>query len=117
MIPKRRPPTSKNWAYAYQLDPPQPELRFAKLKALLRRARLAARRNGRLWTGQIVMEAQITHILVVTDAPDEIRAVNGAIDAELKRLKMGFVITPPAKVSLSGVTPARRAAKAAARSG
>ncbi len=117
MIPKRRPRASKSWAYAYQLDPPQPELRFAKLKALLRRARLAARRNGRLWTGQIVMEAQITHILVVTDAPDEIRAVNGAIDAELKRLKMGFVITPPAKVSLSGVTPGGRAAKAAARSG
>ena len=117
MIPKRRPPASKSWAYAYQLDPPQPELRFAKLKALLRRARLAARRNGRLWTGQIVMEAQITHILVVTDAPDEIRAVNGAIDAELKRLKMGFVITAPAKESLPRVTLGRRAAKAAARSG
>ena len=117
MVPKQRPRSSKSWAYAYQLDPPQPELRVAKLKALLRRARLAALRDGRLWTGKIVIEAHITHILVVTDAPEEIRAVNGAIDAELKRLKMGFVITPPAKVSLPGVTPRRRALKAAARSG
>src|SRR2546422_4354437 len=65
MIPKQRPRAPKSWAYAYQLDPPQPEPRFAKLKMLLRRARLAAQRDGRLWTGQIVMEAHITHILVV----------------------------------------------------
>ena len=100
MIPKQRPRAPKSWAYAYQLDPPQPEPRFAKLKTLLRRARLAARRDGRLWTGQIVAEAHITHILIVTDAPDEVRAVDRAIDAELKRLKMGFAVTGPARVSL-----------------
>ena len=81
MIPKPRPRASKSWAYAYQLDPPQPEPRLAKVKTLLRRARLAAQRDGRLWTGQIVMEAHITHILVVTDAPEELRAVDRAIDA------------------------------------
>ncbi len=100
MIPKPRPRASKSWAYAYQLDPPQPEPRLAKVKTLLRRARLAAQRDGRLWTGQIVIEAHITHILVVTDAPDEVRAVDRAIGAELKRLKMGFAITRPARVSL-----------------
>ena len=100
MIPKQRPRAPKSWAYAYQLDPPQQEPRFAKLKILLRRARLAAQRDGRLWTGQIVMEAHITHILIVTDAPDEVRAVDRAIDAELKRLKMGFAVTGPARVSL-----------------
>src|SRR2546427_3326881 len=116
MIPKPRPLASKSWAYAYELDPPQPEPRLAKLRVLLRRARLAALRDGRLWTGKIVIEAHITHILVVTDAPDEIRAVNGAIDAELKRLKMGFAITRPARVSLPSVTPGRRASRASARS-
>src|SRR2546430_16726048 len=100
MIPKQRPRAPKSWAYAYQLDPPQPEPRFAKLKILLRRARLAAQRDGRVWTGKIVMEAHITHILVVTDAPDEGRAVDRAIDAELKRLTMGFAITRPARVWL-----------------
>ncbi len=116
MVPKPRPRASKSWAYAYQLNPPQPEPRFAKVRMLLRRARLAAQRDGRLWTGQIVMESHITHILVVTDAPDEVHAVDRAIDAELKRLKMGFAITGPARVSLPRVTPGR-APKGPARSG
>jgi len=106
VVPKQRPRASKSWAYAYQLNPPQQvEQRFAKVKILLRRARLAAQRDGRLWTGQIVMETHITHILVVTDDPDEVRWVDRAIEAELKRLKMGFAITGPARVSL----PAARA--------
>ena len=116
MVPKQRPRASKSWAYAYQLNPPQPEPRFANVKMLLRRARLAAQRNGRLWTGQIVMESHITHILVVTDAPDEVRAVDRAIDAEHNRLKMGFAITGPARVSLPRLTAGRRAPKRPARS-
>ena len=116
MRPKQPPRASKSWAYAYQLNPPQPEPRFAKVRMLLRRARLAAQRDGRLWTGQIVMESHITHILVVTDAPDEVRAVDRAIDAELKRLKMGFAITGPARVSLPRLTPGRRAPKTSAHS-
>ena len=100
MVSKQRPQAPESWAYAYQLDPPQPEPRFAKVKVLLRRARLAALRDGRLWTGQIVVEAHITHILVVTDAPHEVRAVDRAIAAELKRLKMDFAITGPARVSV-----------------
>ena len=83
----------------------------------LRRARLAAQRAGRLWTGQVVKGAHITHILVVTDAPDELRAVDRAIDMELKRLKMGFAITGPARVSLPRVTPGRRAPRTPTRSG
>ena len=109
MLPKQRPRVPERWAYAYELDPPQPEPRFGKVKMLLRRARLAARRNGRLWTGEIVMEAQITHILVVTDDPDEVRAVDRAIATELKRLKMDFAIKGPARVSLPRVTPGRGA--------
>src|SRR2546425_1133082 len=94
MILKRRPRPPESWAYAYQLNPPQPESRFAKVKMLLRRARLAAQRAGRLWTGQVVKDAHITHILVVTDAPDEVRAVDRAIDAELKRLTMALLSKP-----------------------
>ena len=115
MLPKQRPRAPESWAYAYQLNPPQPESRFAKIKILLRRARLAAQRDGRLWTGQVVKDAHITHILVVTDAPDEVRAVDRAIDAELNRLKMGFAITEPARVSLPRVTPGNPARKTPAR--
>ena len=117
MVPKQGPPAAESWAYAYQLIPPQPEPRFAKVKMLLRRGRLVAQRAGRLWTGQVVKDAHITHILVVTDAPREVRAVDRAIEAELKRLKMGFAVTGPARVSLPSVTPGRRAAKTSARAG
>ena len=117
MAPKQRPRAPERWAYAYQLNPPQPEPRFAKVKLLLRRAGQAAQREGRLWTGQIIMEAHITHILVVTDDPHEVRTIDQAIDAELKRLKMDFAITGPARVSLQRVTPRRRSPKTLARSG
>ena len=116
MLPKQRPRALERWAYAYQLNPPQPEPRFAKVKLLLRRAGQAAQRKGRLWTGQIIMEAHITHILVVTDAPREVRAVDRAIEAELRRLKMGFAMTGPARVSLPRVTPGSRAPKRPAHS-
>ena len=109
MLPKQRPRALERWAYAYQLNPPQPEPRFAKVKLLLRRAGQAAQREGRLWTGQIIMEAHITHILVVTDDPHEVRTIDQAIDAELKRLKMDFAIKGPARVSLPRVTPGRGA--------
>jgi len=117
MVPQKRSQASMSWAYAYQLNPPQPEPRFAKVKALLRRARQAAQRDGRLWTGQMVMEAHITHILVVTDDPHEVRAVDRAIGTELKRLKMGFAITWPARVSSPRVTRGRRAPRTPTRSG
>src|SRR5437762_555863 len=94
MVPKQRPRAAESWAYAYQLNPPQPEPRFAKIKMLLRRARLAAQRAGRLWTGQVVKDAHITHILVVTDAPDEAHAVDRAIDAELSRCAMALLSKP-----------------------
>jgi len=109
MAPKQRPRAPERWAYAYQLNPPQPEPLFAKVKMLLRRAGQAAQREGRLWTGQIIMEAHITHILVVTDDPHEVRTIDQAIDAELKRLKMDFAIKGPARVSLPRVTPGRGA--------
>src|SRR5438093_12936282 len=99
MSAKQRRRARENWAYAYQLDSPQPEPRFAKVKLLLRRAGQAAQREGRLWTGQIIMEAHITHILVVTDDPHEVRATDQPIDADLKHLKMDFAIKGPARVS------------------
>ena len=96
MVLKGRQLHDHAFIYAYQLDPPQPEPRFTKIKALLRRAKLAAGRNGELWTGRIVVETNITHILVVTDDPHQVHEVDRAIQAELKRLNMKFALTGPA---------------------
>ena len=110
MAPKRqRRRAPAHWVYAYELNPPQPEPRFKKIRTLLRRAQAAATRGGRLWTGRIVLETNITHILVVTDTPDQVRDVDQAIETELKQLNMDFALTGPARVSLPGVKPIRRA--------
>lgn len=100
-------PDGGRWVYAYQLDPPQPELRFSKLKALVRDAQKAAKREGRLWTGRIVVETLITHLLIVTDHPNQAPAVNRAIEAELKQLDMGFALNGPARLPWSRVTSGR----------
>lgn len=99
------------WVYAYELNPPQPEPRFRKIRVLLRRAQAAARRGGRLWTGRIVVESNITHILVVTDDPGQVRHVDRAIEAELQHLNMQFALTGPARFTLPRVTDGKRAPK------
>jgi hypothetical protein len=119
MVLKRQRRRAKaRWVYAYELNPPQPEPRFRKIKALLHRAQLAAQRGGRLWTGRIVLETNITHILVVTDNPAQVPDVDRAIEAELKQLNMDFALTGPARFSFSlpVARPRSRAAKKHARS-
>lgn len=111
MVPKRqrRPAQAQaRWVYAYELNPPQPEPQFRRIRALLRRAQLAAQRGGRLWTGRIVVETNITHILVVTDKPGQVHDVDRAIEVELKHLNMDFALTGPARFSMPGTKPAKR---------
>jgi hypothetical protein len=104
--PKRR--AQSRWVYAYELDPPQPEQPFKKIRALLRRTRRAAQHGGRLWTGRIVLETSITHILVVTDDLGQVHDVDRAIEAELKHLNMDFALTGPARFPMRGATRSRR---------
>jgi hypothetical protein len=106
-----RSPLHARWVYAYQLDPPQPEARFKKVNALVRQVQSAATRKGRLWTGRIVVETLITHLLIVTDHPEQVPAVNRAIEAELKQLDMGFALTGPAPLPLSNGTRATWASR------
>jgi hypothetical protein len=91
---------SGRWMYAYELNPPQPDSRFTKIRLLLRRAQRAARKGGRLWTGRIVLETNITHILVVTDNPAQVNHVDQAIENELKQLNMDFSLRGPARFAL-----------------
>lgn len=101
MISKRQRPRARTrWVYAYELNPPQPEPRLRKIQALLRRAQLVARRGGRLWTGRIVLETNITHILVVTDHPGQVHDVDRAIEGELRHLDMDFALTGPARFAM-----------------
>lgn len=113
---RQRRPAQARWVYAYELNPPQPEPQFRRIRALLRRAQLAAQRGGRLWTGRIVVETNITHILVVADNPGQVHDVDRAIEVELKSLNMNFALTGPARFSMPGAKAGRRAPKKPARS-
>ncbi len=116
MLTKRpRARVRARWVYAYELNPPQPEPRFKKIRALLRRAQLAAKHGGELWTGRIVVETNITHILVVTDNPGQVNSVDRAIELELKHLDMDFALTGPARFAMPGAKAGRRVAKKPAR--
>ena len=109
-------PLPARWVYAYQLDPPQPEPRFKKIHALVQQAQSAAKRKGRMWTGRIVVETLITHLLIVTDHPEQVPAVNRAIEAELKQLDMGFALTGPAPLPLSRATRGRASRSSSSKS-
>jgi hypothetical protein len=106
---KERRALNTRWVYAYQLDPPQPEPKFKKINALVRQAQTVATRGGHLWTGRIVVETLVTHLLIVTDAPQQAPGVNRAIEAQLKQHAMGFALTGPAALPLSSATRATRA--------
>lgn len=86
------------WAYAYQILPPQTERRLRGIKALLEHEHGDAQRVARLWTGQVVREPLMTHILVVSDGPAQDREVNRKLEAELARLSAGFALTAPMRV-------------------
>jgi hypothetical protein len=99
-VPKKRTPSAKTiWAYAYQIDPPQPEDRLRAIKALLEHEHSDAKLRAETWRGRFVQERQITHILVVSDTPDQSREVNRKLEAALKELKAGFSITAPMAVT------------------
>lgn len=94
MVKRKRKPSSKPiWAYAYQIQPPQAADRLRTIKTLLHHEHADAERGARTWTGRLVLEERITHILVVSDSPEQNHAVNRKLEAELKDLKAGFSIT------------------------
>lgn len=94
--PPRGPKPS--WAYAYQIVPPQPKAQLRAVKVLLDHERAQARLEGRTWEGRLVLEQQVTHILVVTDDPDQDIDVNRRLEAELRGAEAAFALTVPMAV-------------------
>lgn len=87
------------WAYAYEIVPPQATDRLHMIKTLLDRERSEAQRGARIWAGRFVTEEQVTHILVVSDSPDQAGEVNRSIEAELTALRAEFSVTAPMSVA------------------
>jgi hypothetical protein len=96
---KHTPPAKPVWAYAYQILPPQAEDRLHMIKTLLDQENADAQRAARTWAGRVVVEQQVTHILVVSDSPEQNHDVNRRLEAQLKDLNAGFSLTVPIAVA------------------
>ena len=99
-MPDEKPiPTPKTvWAYAYQILPSQSAARLHSIKTLLAHAHTEAQRDARTWTGRVVVEEQVTHILIVSDSPEQNHEVNRRLEAKLEELNAGFAMTVPVAV-------------------
>jgi len=87
------------WTYGYAILPPFPMEQLRALEALLEDEYLRARQEARTWVGRFLVEERATHILVVSDSPDQKLNVNVRVEAELQRLSAAFSITPAMEVS------------------
>jgi hypothetical protein len=106
MQTKKRIPTPKTvWAYAYQILPSQSAARLHSIKTLLDHAHTEAQHDARTWTGRVVVEEQVTHILIVSDSPEQNHEVNRRLEARLQELNAGFSITVPIAVADEAVVP------------
>lgn len=94
----RKSPKKTLWAYAYEIVPPQVEGQMKAIRALLEEEHVKARSAARTWAGRLVSEQQVTHILVVSDSPDQGSEFNRQIEKRLKELKAAFTLGPPAAV-------------------
>ena len=100
-------PAKPMWAYAYQIVPPQSEARLAAIKALLDREHTEAKRGARTWEGRFVHEQQITHILVVSDSPDQDGEANRRLESALAEIQAAFVRTVPMAVGDAVAEPVK----------
>ena len=96
------PPPRSVWTYAYEVIPPQVESRMRFVLAILERGHEEARLEARKWTGRLLHERTVTHILVVSDSPQQDLEVNQQLETALGDLRAGFSRTIPLEVTDDG---------------
>jgi hypothetical protein len=84
----------KTWAYGYEISPPMTPERLAVIERLLDEEHSSARLETRTWQARFVTEEQVTHVLVVSDSPDQKREINRRLEEEFEKLKARFSLTP-----------------------
>jgi hypothetical protein len=91
----RDSPPQPVWVYAYKLSPPQAVARLQTIQPLLADALSVAKNEARTWAGTVVLEERVTHILVVSDSPEQNHEGNRKLESELQQLGAEFSITAP----------------------
>ena len=92
-------PPKNLWAYAYEIAPPKTADHMKVIEAFLEEEYAQAKQAARTWRGHLVCEQQVTHILVVSDTPDQGGEANRRLERHLKALKAGFSRTVPMPLS------------------
>ena len=92
-----RPPKTL-WAYAYEVSPPQRGDVMKGIGTLLSKEHANAKRSTRLWAGRMVREKLVTHIMVVSDSPDQNLEVNRRLEDRLEEIKARYFISVPMAV-------------------
>jgi len=95
VVPKKRIRSLSLFAYAYLVVPKQAESRLDAIRAIIEGENKAAERAARIWTGRLVQENRITHILIVSDSTEQNLDINRLLETELKRMKAEFFLTNP----------------------
>ena len=103
----RRSLPKRLWAYAYEIVPPRPSVQLSAIQTLLETEHAEAQRTARTWTGKVVCEPKATHILVVSDSPDQSREVNRRLEGRLKRWNAAFALTLPLAIADEDEAPPR----------
>lgn len=94
----KSPPDASLWTYAYELRPPHAEHRMKTIRAMLEEANGGAAKEPRKWTGRLILENQVTHLLIVSDTPETDGDINRRIEAALKELEVRYSVTLPMPV-------------------
>lgn len=92
------PPDRSLWTYAYELRPPHAERRMKAIRALLEDANGGAVKEARKWSGRLILENQVTHLLIVSDTPETDGDINRRIEDALKELEVRYSVTLPMPV-------------------
>ncbi|HSD32615.1 MAG TPA: hypothetical protein VLB49_11940, partial [Gemmatimonadales bacterium] len=82
-----------------RITPPQPKHRLETIQALLDHEHGVALQEARSWTGRLVLERRATRILIVSDSPDQERAVDHRLAGEVRRLQATLIRTVPLEIS------------------
>lgn len=86
------------WAYGYEIIPAQGDDPMKEIGAILSEEHENAKRTGHVWAGRMVREQRVTHIMVVSNSPDQAGRVNRRIESRLEKLKAGYSLSAPMAV-------------------
>ena len=93
------------WAYAYLITAPRSRSGLSTIRTIVEQANVAARGDARIWSGRLVRERRITHLLIVSDCSEQDLEVNQRLETELNGLKAVFVLTESMAVEGSASPP------------